>query len=99
MTTEYDDKGKVFSTKIRKDAVYARIQTITHLLTGEIYIEHDSRIKDHLEVAEKFIALTSAKVFNPDGSLAYESAFITLNRDHIIWLALEDEPHSINAPK
>jgi hypothetical protein len=99
MTTEYDDKGKVFSTKIRKDAVYARIQTISHLMTGEIYIEHNSRIKDHLEVAEKFIALTSAKVFTHDGALVYESAFITLNRDHIIWLALEDEPPSAPAQK
>jgi hypothetical protein len=27
-----------------------------------------------------------------DGSLAYEAPFITVNRNHIVWLALEDEP-------
>ncbi len=92
MNTEYDPKGKVFTHIIQKDIVYVRIQTLTHQITGEMHIEHDKRIKDELEFAEQFVAVTSAKVFNLNGLLAYEAAFITLNRNHIIWLALEDEP-------
>lgn len=88
----YDEKGKVFSRVIHKDALYARIQTITHLITGEVYVEHETRIKDELEFADQFIAVTSAKVYTNTGSLVYEAEFVTLNRDHIVWLALEDEP-------
>lgn len=94
----YDEKGKVFSQVIHKDALFARIQTITHMITGEIYLNPETRIKDELEFSEKFLAVTEAKVFNPDGTLAYKAPFITLNRDHIIWLALEDDPIEIKPP-
>ncbi|MBM4423824.1 MAG: hypothetical protein FJ030_10580 [Chloroflexi bacterium] len=94
MSTEYDPKGKVFTHVVHKDVVHARIQTITHQIVGEIYLTHEKRIKDELEFAEKFIAITAPKVFNLDGTLAYEAVFITINRDHIVWLALEDEPRS-----
>jgi len=92
MNIAYDEKGKVFSHVIHKDALYVRIQTVTHLITGEIYLDKDKRIKDELEFTEQFIAVTGAKVLKADGSLAYEAEFITLNRDHIVWLALEDVP-------
>lgn len=89
---DYDPKGKVFSNVVRKDAVYVRIQTLTHQITGEIYLKQEQRIKDELEFAEKFIAVTSAQVYRLNGEKVYDAAFITLNRDHIVWLALEDEP-------
>lgn len=89
-----DEKGKVFSHVVHKDVHYVRIQTITHQITGEVYVRRDQRIKDELEFSEQFIAVTSAKVYKLDGTLAYEAPFITLNRNHIVWLALEDEPAS-----
>jgi hypothetical protein len=92
MATLYDDKGKVFTQVVRKDAVYVRAQTATHQIQGEVYLSHDQRIKDQLEFSEKFIAITSAKVYDLSGKMVYEATFITLNRDQIIWLALEDEP-------
>ncbi len=94
MSTEYDPKGKVFTHVVHKDVVYVRIQTITHQITGDVYIEHDRRIKDELEFAEQFIAVTSAKVFKLDGTLAYDAPFVTINRNHIVWLALEDDPEA-----
>jgi len=92
MSIEYDDKGKVFTRVVRKDAVYVRVQTATHQIQGEIYLSQDRRIKDQLELVDKFVAITSAKVYDLNGQLTYEATFITLNRDQIIWLALEDEP-------
>ena len=92
MTVAYDDKGKVFSNIISKDALSVRIQTVTNMITGEIYVDHDKRVKDELEFAGQFIAVTTAKVFNGDGSLAYTAEFVTVNRNHIVWLALEDGP-------
>jgi len=91
MSIEYDEKGKVFSHIVHKDVIFARIQTVTNLITGEIYIEHEKRIKDVLEFAETFIAITAAKVYAPDGSLLFEAPFLTVNRNHIVWLAIEDE--------
>lgn len=91
--TQIDDKGKVFSRIVHKDSVYVRIQTITHIITGDIYVEHDRRIKDELEFAEQFIAVTGATLYNPDGTKAYDVPFVTINRNHIVWLILEDDPH------
>lgn len=91
MTIAYDEKGKVFSHIVHKDVIHARIQTVTNLITGEIYIEHEKRIKDVLEFAETFIAITAAKVYGLDGTLVYEAPFLTLNRNHIVWLAIEEE--------
>nr|MBI2905998.1 hypothetical protein [Chloroflexota bacterium] len=92
MSMEYDAKGKVFTHIVHKNAVYVRIQTVTHQIAGEIYLAQDQRIKDELEFAEKFIAVTSARVLGPGGQLVYESPFITLNRDQIVWLAIEEHP-------
>ena len=89
---EHDEKGKVFTHIVHKDVLHARIQTLTHQITGEIYLKHEQRVKDELEIAEQFIAVTSAKVYTLGGELAYEAPFLTVNRLHIIWLALEDEP-------
>ena len=93
MTNEYDEKGKIFTRVVQKDALYVRVQTVTHLITGEMYVEHEQRLKDNLEFAEQFIAITAAKVFTLTGALTYQADFLTLNRDHIVWLALEDGPH------
>lgn len=92
MTTEYDSKGKVFTRIVPKDAVPVRIQTTLNLIVGYIYLKHEDRIKDELELTDHFIAVTSAKVYRPGGELDYEAAFITVNRNHIIWLAPENEP-------
>lgn len=89
---EHDEKGKVFTHIVHKDILHARIQTLTHQITGEIYLKHEQRVKDELEIAEQFIAVTSAKVYKLTGELAYEAPFVTINRSHIVWLALEDEP-------
>lgn len=91
MTIAYDEKGKVFSHIVHKDVLRARIQTVTNQIIGDIYIEHEKRIKDVLEFTETFIAITAAKVYSPDGSLVYEAPFLTLNRNHIVWLAIEEE--------
>jgi hypothetical protein len=92
VSVNYDEKGKVFSHIVHKDVHFVRIQTVTHQITGEVYVQHERRIKDELEFSEQFIAVTTARVYKLDGSLAYEAPFITVNRNHIVWLALEDEP-------
>lgn len=91
MPTDYLTKNKVFTEVVRKDAFHARIQTITHTIVGEIYFRPDQRVKDQLGELDQFVAVTAAKVYKFNGELAFESTFITLNRDHIVWFALEDQ--------
>ena len=92
---EYDAKGKIFSLRVQKQAVPVTIQTVTHKIRGQFYLRPKSRVKDELEEAEQqFLALTDAEVYGPDGAALFHSDFLTVNRDHIVWLLLEEEPEA-----
>ena len=89
MSFEYDDKGKIFTDIVSKVAVFATIQTTTHLLRGNIHIRRDQRVKDELDGNEKFLALTDVTVLNADGSTLYQAPFLAVQRVHIIWVLPE----------
>ena len=91
---EYDYKGKVFTQRVRKEAVRVTIQTVAGRLHGFVYLRPGNRIKDELEAAEQFLAVTDAQVLGPDGAVLMSADFLTLNRDHIVWLIVEEEPQS-----
>lgn len=93
MVTQYDSSGKIFTKRVRKDNISARIQTLTHQIVGEVYVAQNMRLKDEL-VREAFLAVTNARVYSPKGSLLYEAPFMAVNRDHLIWVIPEepDEP-------
>lgn len=90
MTTQYDEKGKVFTNVITKVPFHATIQTITHKVCGEIHVRLGERLKDGLNQAEDFIAVTNATVFGPNDEIIYQTKFLTVNIAHIVWL-LPDE--------
>ncbi|MFN8404740.1 MAG: hypothetical protein U0V48_14465 [Anaerolineales bacterium] len=46
MSTQYDDKGKIYTEVVSKVAVYAMIQTTTHQMRGRLHIRRDQRLKD-----------------------------------------------------
>lgn len=89
MTFEYDEKGKLFTEVISKRPVYATIQTTTHLMRGHIHVRRDQRIKDELDLDEKFIAMTEVNVMAPDGSVLFQAPFLAVSREHIIWVLPE----------
>ena len=87
MNLEYsDEKGKIFTDIISKRAVHATVQTTTHLMRGLIHVHRDQRIKDELDLDEKFIALTDVDVVAPDGQILFQAAFLAVNRAHVIWV-------------
>lgn len=90
MTFEYDEKGKIFTEVISKRPVYATIQTTTHLMRGHIHVRRDQRIKDELDLDEKFMAVTEANVLAPDGHILFQAPFLAVNRDQIIWVLPEE---------
>lgn len=86
MTIEYDEKGKIFTDIISKITVSATVQTTTHLMRGRMHIRRDQRIKDELDLDEKFLALTDVNVLSPDGQILFQAPFLAVNRAHIIWV-------------
>ena len=86
MTIQYDEKGKFFTDIVSKIAVYATVQTTTHLMRGRIHIRRDQRLKDELDQSESFLAMTELTVLNRDGQPIFQAPFIAVQRAHIIWV-------------
>ena len=89
MTIEYDEKGKRFTDIVTKKAVYATVQTTTHLMRGHIHVRRDQRIKDELDLDEKFLAVTDVQVLSADGQVLFQAPFLAIHRDHIVWVVPE----------
>ncbi|HZW03369.1 MAG TPA: hypothetical protein VFF68_05560 [Anaerolineaceae bacterium] len=91
MMPTYDDKGKIFTPVVSKKPVSVTIQTATHRITGDIHVRHDHRLKDELDGAEMFIAVTDAKIYDLQGSMIQQSSFLAVHCQQIIWLIPNEE--------
>ena len=91
MTIEFDDKGKFFTDIISKTPVPVMIQTVAQRIHGTIHVSPDRRLKDELNLPEKFIAITEAVIFSPDGKILYHSKFLAVQRDEIVWVMPDSE--------
>jgi hypothetical protein len=98
MTIQFTDKGKFFTDIVFKDKLTATIQTIRCRIQGTVYMHRETRLIDELNLADKFLAVTDAVILNDNGDILYKSEFITVNRDHIIWLLPHEEEADIEAP-
>ena len=94
MTIEYDEKGKRFTDIVTKRPVYATVQTTKQLLRGNIHVRRDQRIKDELDLDDKFIAITDVSILNNDGEVLLQAPFLAVNRSQIIWVLPEQKPSS-----
>jgi len=91
MTVEYNEKGKFFTNVINKETVPAKIQTLTHLVEGEVHVRQDQRLKDEMDLAEPFLAVTNATLYASDGSVFLRTKFIAIKREQVIWITPSDE--------
>ena len=48
-------------------------------------------LKDELDLPEKFIAITDAVIYSPDGQVLYQANFLAVQRDEIIWVLPDSE--------
>ena len=91
MTIEYDEKGKYFTNIVTKAAIPAKIKTQTNLVEGDIHIKPDERLKDELDLPEPFLAVTNATVYTEAGQIAFQTSFLAIRREQIVWVtALSD---------
>jgi hypothetical protein len=86
MTIQFDDKGKFFTDVINKEAIPVIIQTITNRIQGLVYTRPGFRLKDMINETEKFIAITDANIYDTSGKIAFQCGFMTINREHIVWM-------------
>ncbi len=92
MSVRIDAKGKTYTDIVHKDEVPALIQTSANLIHGHIYLRSGLRLKDELNgTAEQFIAVTEAEVYNANGQVLVRSDFLTVNKNHIIWVRPDEE--------
>lgn len=91
MSLEFNEKGKYFTDIISKVAVPAIIQTLTHRIEGSVHVRLDGRVKDELDRAEPFLAVTNARVMGADGSVLYSAEFMTVARSQIVWVIPSDD--------
>lgn len=81
-----DEKGKFYTPVISKNSIWAKIQTVTHLVEGYIHVRPDDRVKDELDRSETFLAVTNARVYDSFGEIIENIDFISINRSKIVWL-------------
>jgi hypothetical protein len=86
-----DEKGKIFTEVVTKIPVPVIIQTTTHRLLGNIHIRPDQRLKDELDFAEPFVAVTNASVLDADGKIVHRADFLAVRRDQIVWVLPEEK--------
>ncbi|PWH19019.1 MAG: hypothetical protein DDG59_04405 [Anaerolineae bacterium] len=91
MSTRYDEKGKFFTDRVTKEQIPVMIQTIFGRIEGFFYVMAGARLKDEINNAEQFIAITNAKIYDLNGECEVLCEFLSLNRDHIVWLAPQSE--------
>jgi predicted esterase YcpF (UPF0227 family) len=92
MSIRYDEEGKIFTNIIPKEILHAVIQTVNQRILGNVYVRPEDRLKDELNRAEQFLAVTDAVVMDQAGlHQLYECGFLAVNRDHIVWLMPTDE--------
>jgi hypothetical protein len=94
MTFEYDNKGKFFTDIISKTPVDVLVQTTTHLIQGTIHVQKDERLKDELDHASNFLALTEASILDSEGKTLYQNNFIALQRKQIVWVIPDENKES-----
>jgi hypothetical protein len=91
MKIEYDDKGKYFTDVISKAPVSVTIQTVTQRIRGTVHVHPEERLKDELDKAERFLAVTDAAIYDPDGRVLQECPFLAVNCVQIIWVMPDAE--------
>jgi len=92
MTIEYDERGKIFTDIVSKTAIYATIQTTTHLMRGQIHVRRDQRVIDELDLKENFLPVTNVSVLGADGQTLFQAPFMALHRSHIVWVYPDQKP-------
>lgn len=92
MALSIDDKGKYFTERISKRGLRVTLSARGTRIQGTIHLAPEHRLKDELDSAEDFIALTDAKIFDAtDKRAQHNTPLLLVNKEQIDWV-YPDEP-------
>jgi hypothetical protein len=92
MVTHFDEKGKIYTDIIQKQAIWVTIQLSQSRIHGAVFLRSNERIKEALDEAGPFLALTQVEVLSADGQTVDKKAnFLVVNKSQIIWLMPDSE--------
>ncbi|MEA4907591.1 MAG: hypothetical protein GYA17_12605 [Chloroflexi bacterium] len=86
MYGSFEEKGKIFTQIISKTPVEVYIQLENYHIRGNIHTRPEDRIKDEVNLPERFLAVTDATIFSAQGEALQRTNFIAVNREHILWV-------------
>ena len=93
-----DEKGKVFTPRVRTQDVEVHITTVAGKLHGFIHVAPGNRLKDQLNTRdEQFLALTNATSRSHEDKVGVHIDFIAINKQHIISVVPVDESRTTGA--
>ena len=96
MLDRIDEKGKVFTQRIRKDHVEVELLTTLGRVHGYIHVMPHQRVKDLLNLAtEQFLAVTHVTMGETKSDTAPLHEFITINKQYIITVVPINEPRPV----
>ncbi len=99
MDFRVDQKGKYYTTRVSKEtvAVTARLQDT--IVQGTLHLAPDNRLKDEMNSAETFVAVTHAQVFALTGERPlYTTEILIVNKNQIVWIFPRETPSPEPAP-
>lgn len=87
MFSNFEEKGKIYTQVISKEPVQVWIQTTTHRILGKIHIRPEDRVKDELDRAVAFLAVTDATVYDPASNrVLMQTKFLAVSINNIVWV-------------
>lgn len=87
MVTHFDEKGKIYTDIIQKQAIWVTIQLPNSRVHGAIFTRSNERIKEALDEAGAFLALTQVEILSADGNkVEIKTNFLAVNKSQILWV-------------
>ncbi|MHB8112809.1 MAG: DUF6812 domain-containing protein [Bellilinea sp.] len=92
MFDTFEGKGKIYTQVITKSPIKVIMQTTMHQIHGMMHVRVGDRVKDELDTADHFLAVTNAELFDISGTnLMFKTNFLAVNLNQIIWVIPEKE--------
>ncbi|MBA4398450.1 MAG: hypothetical protein D9V45_11410 [Chloroflexi bacterium] len=92
MFDTFEGKGKIYTQVITKSPIKIIMQTTMHQIHGMMHVRVGDRVKDELDTADHFLAVTNAELFDVSGTnLMFKTNFLAVNLNQIIWVIPEKE--------
>ena len=86
MFAQFEEKGKIFTNVVSKIPIVVIVQTTQQTIRGKMHVRPGYRLKDELNLAEPFFAMTEVEITGSQGELLMKAEFLAVQRSQVIWV-------------